>query len=251
MWLIFLFTHSSTAFAQNEMHELVKSKDYASAKLLLENQLEHSKQLPVDLFNLCLVEYHLNQPTIAVARCRQAIHLNPWLSNARQALDFISKKAQIREPLGTQGILGRLMQLSIWQLPSWIFHCLTLVSLFFCIHTVMQYFAYRKRALFIETTPDAPSLKFYFAILFLAFFAASAGFSTWMSSKDFATVIPQKTALQAMPKEDSLQLYDIFGGAEVEILRTQDGWAQVSSLGGGQITGWLPESSIIPTRIHN
>ena len=56
------------------------------------------------------------------------------------------------------------------------------------------------------------------------------------------TIVVEKVHVRAGPGEKEAQLFELFEGNEVLILRVDDDWAQIQF--PGAFTGWIPQSAI-------
>ena len=92
--------------------------------------------------------------------------------------------------------------------------------------------------------PKFPTLGFIVAIFAVTFITLS----TLKIIDDFktrATVITEKVAVYIGPSKEDNQLFELFEGAEVLVLKFNGDWTQVSFAEGQ--SGWVPKQSLFLT----
>lgn len=201
------------------------------------------------LVNLSLVQFQLGSKYEALALMRKAYSLDPYFAEADQGLRYLTKHIEVRE------IPHRI---SLWQnmhdnlfsqftLSRFIFiHILTLVGFAWFL---LVYLGKRKRAQLGDGEfPAVTVMNVLFALLFVV--STCLLICKWIDqSTSRGTVVVDKAVVYSAPAVDSVQLYELSGGSEVQMenyKKEQDkSWLQITYPGAA--TGWIQQDTILQT----
>ena len=223
-----------------------QNKQFAEAKEDFQKLLDQNKSNPSLLHNLALADYQLDQKPLALALWRKALTIQPSFQPARAGRDLLEGKMQMR-PLERDS-------LSLWahrglEQVSW-FATLVLNALLLGITGWLGLTYLGERAAALDEERTLPAFPTW-AIVLLILFLASTALSVLKGNDTFterATVIGAKVSARSLPADDSVGLFDLNGGSEVLVKRTEPGWEQVQN--GEGSSGWVKDSEIFVTSEH-
>jgi hypothetical protein len=205
---------------------------------------EHAagKSFPALYYNWGLAAYHDGKKALAAALWRRALYLEPELSVAQEALEFIDdqlpKSTNLKDLQGWAAFRARVLDrvsLNKFMILTWI---LTLVAGFLLI----RYWGARTRALREETPlPQPPTIGLTIAGLcvLLIFMSATKGLSLLEVR---ATVIAQSIPLRTGPSENDNPIFDLIEGMDVTVRQVQPPWVLITLNTGA--SGWVPTQSL-------
>lgn len=203
--------------------------------------LVQDPQNSVIITNLGLAYFKSGKNYLALAYLRKAHHLSPWLETPVTALDFVSAKTQIK-PLPGEVSTYQNFRTFTKQVSLPIIAFATCLSFVIFAFTLIQFLAKRKKSEKEEIAPPStPWLNVIFGVMSLSLFVMSS-LMFYDYQLRYGTVIVDKTSLRIAPDEQQIELSELYGGLEVEVGQTIDGWAQVTY--GGTLTGWVKKEAI-------
>ncbi len=222
-----------------------QAKKYDEARLAFTQALEKDPLNVQALTNLALVQFQLGKKPWAVALLRKAQALKPDFSTPKASLEFILPQLDVKEipheiqmwesirssfivPFTLNGYLG-----------------LTALCLFATGWLWLQYIGQRREAFRDEKSlPPFPLIPTLITIIFIGVLSL-----TLMKVIDQgiprATIVNDKVTVFSAPNEQSVALFDLFGGLEVVLGQQNADWVQVTY--PGALTGWVPKSSLFQT----
>jgi hypothetical protein len=222
-----------------------QAKKYDEARLAFSQALEKDPANVQALTNLALVQFQLGKKPWAVALLRKAQALKPDFSTPKTSLEFILPQLDVKEipheiqmwesirssfivPFTLNGYLG-----------------LTALCLFATGWLWLQYIGQRREAFRDEKSlPPFPLIPTLITVIFIGVLSL-----TLMKVIDQgiprATIVNDKVTVFSAPNEQSVALFDLFGGLEVVLGQQNADWVQVTY--PGALTGWVPKSSLFQT----
>jgi hypothetical protein len=222
-----------------------QAKKYDEARLAFSQALEKEPLNVQALTNLALVQFQLGQKGWAVALLRKAHNLNPDFSTPKASLDFILPQLDVKEIPHEIQMWETLRSHLIVPFTMTGFLALTALCFFATGWLWLQYFGRRREAIREEKIlPPFPTIPAFIALIFVASLTL-----TIMKGIDQgiprATVVSEKATVFSAPSDQSVALFDLFGGLEVVLKQSNDSWIQVTYPGAA--TGWVPKSSVFQT----
>lgn len=222
-----------------------QAKKYDEARLAFSQALQKEPLNVQALTNLALVQFQLGQKAWAVALLRKAHNLDPDFSTPQAALKFILPQLDVKEIPHEIQMWETVRANFIVPFTMTGFLALTALCLFATGWLWLQYFGKRREAFRDEKPlPPFPTIPTIIALIFVAALSL-----TLMKAIDQgiprATVITDKTTVYSAPNEQSVALFDLFGGLEVVLKQDNENWIQVTYPGAS--TGWVPKSSLFQT----
>jgi hypothetical protein len=222
-----------------------QAKKYDEARLAFTSALQKEPTNVQTLTNLALVQYQLGQKAWAVALLRKAHNLSPDFSTPKAALDYIVPQLDVKEIPHEIQLWETIRSTFITPFTLTGFLALTGLCLFASGWLWLQYFGRRREALREDKVlPAFPSIPTIIAVIFIAVLVL-----TLMKVVDQGiprgTVVNEKVTVYSAPNEQSVALFDLFGGLEVVLKSDNQDWVQVTY--PGATTGWIPKSSLFQT----
>ena len=242
-----------------------QSQNYEQSAILFKQLLQREPKNIEALYNLGLVQWNRNHRGQALGLWRKALSLNPRHTLSKKALRSAQKEAPALwpPPSSNSWALLRTFVLQPWSLhvfllANWIFFLVTgvkLISLFsFQVSSQTKEMSQERewQKSFLDpnffTQPSFFGGRSFSALLLLSLLLLSLTL-TFLKIKDLqtprGTIVEKKTQLRTGPSLESPQLFEIFEGFEVEILRQQGSWLQVEL--AEDRSGWLKSSSLFFT----
>lgn len=222
-----------------------QEKKYNLAKEAFKRTWQLSQENVFALFNWGLSEFYLGNLGMAAAAWRKALFLSPDFGAARQALDYVQTTSNLNGNISGKShwetfrnqVLNRI---TIHQILS-----LTLISLLASGWLIVRYLGRRTTALNEELPmPPLPTIGLLLLVLFLVGQTISA-LKIYDHLQPRATIIKDRIMVHSAPTETSSELFELYGGVEVILKRSQDNWSQVRYPGG--LTGWVKNQWIFHT----
>lgn len=193
--------------------------------------------------NLALTYFQLDQKPYAMAFWRKALAFDPSFRPAQVGRKMMETKFSMSSwEKDTFSLwLRRTMEgVSFYEL-SWLIAFLIGGSGWIWI----RYLAARKIAIEDEQPkPAFPALAAVFATLF-ALTLGLMGIKFQVLQTKHATVLQPKISVRSLPADDGVGLFELSGGGEVVVRRTEQDWLQVQSSDGA--TGWVKKSEVLVT----
>ena len=225
----------------NQGIQLYQKGHFAEAETLFASAIADYPDESRAFYNLGLVEYKLNKFGIAVARWRQALDLNPNLSQAREALRYARTQLPSLENADFSILwwahTGALNQV-VLALP------LGLTAVLILIYGIL-FIRYLKIARDPDATAKPKTGKLILGLVGILFFALLSGVRLWDQGTEWATNVQKKTAAHSTSSEDSASLFEIAEGQEVIILRRESGWYEIQM--PSEKIGWVSSTALVPT----
>jgi hypothetical protein len=222
-----------------------QAKKYDEARLAFSQALEKDPLNVQALTNLALVQFQLGQKAWAVALLRKAHNLNPDFSTPKASLDYILPQLDVKEIPHEIQMWETIRTNFIVPFTLTGFLVLTALCLFATGWLWLQYIGKRREAFREEKPyPAFPTIPTMIALIFTTVLAL-----TLMKVIDQgiprATVVNEKVTVYSAPSEQSVGLFDIFGGLEVVLGQENGDWIQITY--PGALTGWVPKNSVFQT----
>lgn len=207
--------------------------------------LGQSRNNPVILTNLALVEFQMKRSPLAIALLRKASSLNPSLHTSREALKYILSQTEIREVPHEIETWEQIRSSVLNYVSTTPLFLSATVALFALGWSLLRYFGERRKAIESDSVrPGVPFMSAIFAFLFVGLLILGT-LKIYDDTISRATVIFEKVTLQTAPGENQVGLLDLPGGSEVVVKQVSADWAQVSYPGAA--TGWVLKKSLLQT----
>lgn len=237
--------HADATSADNQFFaatKLLQDNKYDEAYLLFENEFKNGNDNPSLLYNWGLSAYHKKKLGMAVALWRRALFLNPELSPAAKALEFIadalprglnSDSPSLWQSLNNH-LLNRISMNKLLML-LWLFFVPTAILL-------IRYWGSRMRALRNSMPlPHLPTVGIGFSILFTILLVLSV--SKAISLLEIhATVVSTAATLRTGPSPKDNAIFDLVEGLDVIVRRAQNSWVLIALPTG--LSGWVPGETL-------
>ncbi len=222
-----------------------QAKKYDEARLAFTNALQKEPSNVQTLTNLALVQYQLGQKAWAVALLRKAHNLAPDFSTPKAALDFILPQLDVKEIPHEIQLWETIRANFITPFTMTGFLALTGLCLFACGWLWLQYFGRRREALREDKImPSFPAIPTLIAVIFLGVLILTI-LKVVDQGIPRGTVVNEKVTVYSAPNDQSVALFDLFGGLEVVLKTDNADWVQVTY--PGATTGWIPKASLFQT----
>jgi tetratricopeptide (TPR) repeat protein len=240
-------TASSIAAADSYQKglQLYQTQDFAGARDQFKLAWESEPASAWALYNWGLSEAKLGNAGMALAAWRRALYLNPDLSVAQRAIDFL---------LATTSLGAMNSGVNTWEtfrssiLARFSMHQGVVVSLILLVAAgwILVRFGGQYRLAIEEEMPlpAVPWMGFVFGVLFLAAQTLSI-LKVYDHFQPRVTVIAASANVRSAPTIDGTPLFEIFAGAEVLLKRRESDWSQVKYPGG--LTGWVENQNLFHT----
>lgn len=221
---------------------LAQEKKFSEAAEQFQSEYLRGKDFSALYYNWGLVAYELEKNGLSVGLFRRALYLDPDLSVASQALDFVAKKTPgAKDDLAPRPWASwRDSVFSRLNLNKLLF--LTWLLLVFSGFLLIRYWGRRNKALKNEAPlPPAPTLGLFFASLFVlcSLLSVAKGLSLL---EVHATVIHPNVTLRTGPSTEDNAVFDLLEGFDVVVRQAQNSWALVTITSG--VSGWVPTESL-------
>ena len=112
-----------------------------------------------------------------------------------------------------------------------------------------KYLGQRQQALSEEQPLPPPPYAAALFILCFVLLLTLTSLKLFDSFQQRATITAEQITIRTGPSDSDTELFELFEGYEVVILRQTKGWSQVKVPGG--ITGWIPNSTLYSTSGHS
>lgn len=236
---------SSDSDAFNAGLNFYSEKKYDKAVEAFNAASQLNPNNPLILTNLGMSYFQTGASYWAIATLRKSLNRDPDQLTTQEALKFILSKSNIKEIpheiLFSENIRSAVLEKISLNKIFFITAILLLASGWLLI----SYVAKRKEALKTEQmTPPQP----WVAIILFLFFAGSISLATLKLYDSFlvrATIVEEKISAKSFYGENGATIFDLFGGHEVIVEKTESEWAQVTY--PGALTGWVPLKALLIT----
>lgn len=237
--------YSSDSDAFNAGLNFYSEKKYDKAVEAFNAASQLNPNNPLILTNLGMSYFQTGASYWAIATLRKSLNRDPDQLTTQEALKFILSKSNIKEIpheiLFSENIRSAVLEKISLNKIFFITAILLLASGWLLI----SYVAKRKEALKTEQmTPPQP----WVAIILFLFFAGSISLATLKLYDSFlvrATIVEEKISAKSFYGENGATIFDLFGGHEVIVEKTESEWAQVTY--PGALTGWVPLKALLIT----
>ncbi|MCE3009644.1 MAG: tetratricopeptide repeat protein [Proteobacteria bacterium] len=195
--------------------------------------------------NLALAHFQTGNAPLAIALLRRVQGLDPDFPTAQAAMSFVFSQLKVKEIPHEILLYEQLRQSVLVPVSFNIYFGLLALFLLAAGWSLISYFARRKAAEKAELAP--PSLSWtmvFFAAGFLIVTALTI-LKAYDLTQPRGTIIAEKISVFSGPSPDTVNLFEIYGGLEVRLLRKQDSWIQVSYPGAA--SGWIESSQVMHT----
>lgn len=230
----------------NEGTKAYLAKDYTQAETLFTQSLDKDPLNSTVLTNLALTAFQLGKKPLAVGLLRKALHYEPDLETAQQALRFSLSQMQIKEVPHKIQTYESLRTGVLQPIPLLAYLGLSALSFFAAGWTLISYVGRRKKA--NEEERQMPGFPVIAVILSSGFilFTSLVFLKIYDSTIPRATIVDEIVSLQTAPGDNQVAITELGGGLEVIVRQTQNDWVQVNY--PGSATGWIKKSSVLMTR---
>ena len=215
---------------------------YTQAKEGFQSLLESHPNNSVLLFNLGLTQYHLGSYGLAIGLWRKALHQNPYLIEATQAINFAQRQIQSPNQPSQTSWAERFRKWGLVYISLDICLFLTAIFGFFFLWFKIKYLILRNSALKKAHSPPTIPTN----LVTLGFIWVFILLMTAFKTKDYftprATITAHKVTVRIGPSSETASLFEAFEGRDVVVKQAYNGWVQVDHLGGQ--TGWVQQKDI-------
>ncbi len=240
---------SDFKLAFSEGVKFYQDKKFLEAEKMFEAAARFEPMHSGTLTNLGLTAFELGKKGLALGYLRRARELDPDFSAPKSAIAYIEKALETKEipheirfseslkdffikPISLNSYLAFLALCTFAAGWLWLDF----------IGEVKNLKASRSRL------SEFPALKVLVTVFFLLA-ALGTGFKYYFQQKGVATVVAKKIPVFSAPKEDAVQLFDLYEGLEIQIESKLNDWIQVTY--PGTPTGWIREKDIYQTSLKN
>ena len=235
-------TTSDSAMLLGKGLKYYQEGQYDQAKNTFQSLLEVHPDNAALLFNLGLTQYHLGHYGLAIGLWRKALHQNPYLIEANQAIHFTEKHIQAPQQQMQILWMERLRNWILVYISLDLCLFLTVVFGFFFLWFKIKYLILRNAALKKANHPPVvPTSLIALGSIWVFILLITA-----LKTKDYltlrATIIAHKVTAKVGPSDQTASLFKLAEGQDVIIKQTQNDWVQVQYLGGQ--TGWVQQKDI-------
>lgn len=241
-----LVIQSNLVFANSNDNFMLGIKSYQQNNYQVAIE-EFSKALVLDpqnsmiMTNLGLAYFKTGKNFLSLAYLRKAHHISPWLETPVAALDFVTARTQIKPLPGEVSTYQNFRAFSK-QIPLPLIAFSTCLTLLIFGLTFIQYLVKKKKSEQEEIAPPTtPWLNVLMGLICLCLITISS-LVFYDQQLQYGTIVIDKTSLRIAPDEQQVELSELYGGLEVEVGQTIDGWTQVTY--GGTLTGWVKKEAI-------
>ncbi len=248
--LIFILTAPVFALAESSREEIFQkaiaayqNKQYEEARASFQSLLDQGLVTAEILHNLALTNYQLNQKPLALALWRKALTLEPTFRAARKGRDVaeseLNQRGFEKDPI-TQ-FLRQVLEFVTFYEALW------LIALFIgvCGWLWIRYFGERKTALEEERPlPAFPTAAVIISVMFVCSVALTA-LKARQAFRTRATIVGATVNARSLPADDGVGLFELRGGSEVIVRRSNNEWRQVQNSEGA--SGWVKDSELFIT----
>lgn len=220
-----------------------QNKQFDEARDNFLNLVAGGQASPALFHNLALAFFQLDQKPFAMAFWRKALALDP----------------SFRPALAGRQMMESKFNMTSWEKDTfnlWIRRTMEGVSFYELAWLIafviggagwiwIRYLAARKIAIEDEQPkPAFPMIAAGLAVIFVGTLALMAlKFSALQTTH--ATVVQPKINARSLPADEGVGLFELGGGVEVVIRRTEGDWLQVQNSDGA--TGWVKKSEVLVT----
>ena len=225
--------------------EQYQAKKYSEALSSFNSALSFDKNNLAAINNAALTHFQLGHKGWAAALFRKSLEINPSFEASQQGLEYVLSQLQVKE-LPHDVHIWEVFRKNILSVTSLrVFLIFTAFTMLSSLWFLLAYISKRKKALLEEQLLPAMSLPTIFlTFVFLASLTISIlKFADGLETR--GTVVADKSFVRSLPQEDAAQLFEIFQGLEVIILRTSNDWYQIQYPGGS--SGWIPKEHVFIT----
>ena len=242
---------ASTAFTEEPSAENLFQKALAAYQNKQFNEARESFQVLLDrglktpelLHNLALTNYRLDQKPMALALWRRALTVDAGFQPARAGRSFVEmelgQRSFERDRI-SQLLRGVLEYVSLFE-ALWVMALLCAMTGWLWI----RFFGERQAAFDEERPlPQFPSGALILSFILLSLVTLTA-FKARQEFRTQGTIVGANVSARSLPADDGVGLFDLRGGAEVVVRRSESGWVQVQSAEGS--SGWVKDSELFIT----
>lgn len=225
--------------------KLFQEKEFKSASEQFHSAYEVEPHNPYVLYNWGLSEFELGNKGMALAAWRKALFLEPDLTPAVNAIEFLTSTTSIGAAnfhhsyweIFRQKVLARI------SVNQSIFISLIFLATFGWL--AIRYFGQRRLAVEEELPlPPIPWLAISLLLVFIVL-QSTAVLKIYDYFTPRATVITSTVTVKSAPTSDASSLFEIYEGSEVLLKRKITDWSQVKYPGG--LTGWVESQNLFHT----
>ncbi len=248
-FVLFFTTFVLSASADTPIEEgfqsgtrLYQDAKYQEAAEIFQSLYNSRAETPSLLFNWGLASYKLQKKGLALGLWRRALYLDPDLSSARRAIDYLDGELprEVMSP-DTQGF-EYLHQKVLNRFTINKLLALNLVLFLVAGYLILRFFIARNRSITNELPlPPTPSTAIFILVLFLActFLVVS---KIVVVNEVRATVTTSTATLRTGPSMEDNTLYELLEGLEVIVENIENTWVQVTLPDG--LSGWVPAENL-------
>jgi len=224
--------------------QLAQGSKWEDARAAFDQALRLQPQNSAVLTNLGLAEYNLGQKALAIGLWRRALEMEGDAQAARRALSFALPGLDVRElPHEIRWLDGLhdqfLSSLSLLFL-GWLCALCTLALGW----SLLSHWGKRRIALADDKVIPAVSfLTVFFGFAWILSLTVTS-LKVWDSQLIRGTIVATKVSALSAPEAQAPALFELPGGLEVLVEKSQGSdWLQVTYPGGQ--TGWVPSSALV------
>jgi len=222
-----------------------RAGDYAKSIEAFTQSVEiHPQSLPA-LTNLALAHYQMGNAPLALALLRRVQGLDPDFPTARAAISFVFSQLKVKEIPHEILFYEQLRQSVLVPVSFNIYFGLLALFLLAAGWSLISFLSRKKIAEKAEIAP--PSISWTLIFFSSGFFIVSCltALKAYDLTQPRGTIIAEKITVFSGPAKETVNLFEIYGGLEVRLLRKQDSWIQVSYPGAG--SGWIEAQQVMHT----
>lgn len=233
---IAIFLGSICCQAQEANKGLLELEETTKKALIKEPNNPHL------LYNSGWIDYKNQRNSIALAKWRKALFINPLHTKSKDAIQHLLEQNNKLQQANPFSGWNYFVESWIVATPNFSLYVFSLVLLHLFLWNLIKYIGQRKKAVSDNSTMPLPPAKIFYQGLFATILTSFCLLKLYYNGFSRGSIIANAVELRITPSKDATKISSVDEGSLVYILKSMENWDQIRVLDGS--SGWVPSSSV-------